>query len=334
MKLLKKALILCLSLLFITSSLVGCGDGMTEVVATCGEHEVLYEELRFLILSQKEAMKNTYGAEIFNTPESAAAYLPEWKATVVEKLRENYVSLAACRQYLPDLSVESDEITDAVDAMIEATIEELGGEEAFNQYLEATYMTEGFMRFTLAVYEMENHLLRALAGQGLFFADTQEQQFLDWILEGNGVCVQHIFISNDAGEDVAANRRKAEEARAKLANKEMDIKTMIGSTTYDEDTQKGSDYYVVRGVYDLALENAAFALTEVGAVSPVVESADGFYILVRMDDPEQKILRSKLTDMLKSYQWEHTERIKDNFRESIVFEWTDYGRELDWLAVV
>ena len=66
------------------------------VVGTCGGHDVLYEELRYVTLTYKEMFESTYGEGIWDTPESAEKYRAELEETVMAMLCNNYAVLAAC----------------------------------------------------------------------------------------------------------------------------------------------------------------------------------------------------------------------------------------------
>ena len=90
--------------------------------------------------------------------------------------------------------------------------------------------------------------------------------------------------------------------------------------------------YVVKDVYTEVFENAAFSLANVGDASEVVETADGFYILVRMQDSEQ-VFVSNLPSLLKSYQWAKLEEMVNEKKEGISIQLNEYGQSLDLLAI-
>ena len=320
---------LLLSLLLLVAPLSGCANEMERCVAVCNGYDVLYEELRFVVMTQKGEFAERYGTDVFSTPENIEKYRSEFEAAVTERLKENYAVLAACAHYLPDLELDDDAIETAVDQMMESTIAQMGGQSIFDEYADMNFTTEHFMRFTLAVYEMEKMLLRELAARGEFFSEAQMTEFSEWLNNGNCVYVQHLFIRNDAGESVESNRATAQEARQKLLSGEAGINTLVGNATYNQDPTNTTPYYLVKDVYDKALENAALALTDEGSISEIVETDEGFYIFVRMKD-EQNTLESKLSELLSSYQWAHTERIKETFRASLDFEWKE---EIDFLSI-
>jgi hypothetical protein len=320
-------LFLCMSLC--VASLLGCANQMERPVAKAAGYDVRFEELRFVIMTKKAEFRGTYGEDLFDTPEKLAAHRAEFEAAVIETLKENYIVLAACNHYLPDLKITDKTITDAVDAMMEETIADMGGEDAFNEYAKARYMTKNLMRFTLAVYAMETRLLEELAARGEFFTDDQEDEFFNWIRQGNGAYVQHLFIRNDEGDSIEENRARAEEARTLLSTGQKNINSLVGNSRYNEDPFNTAPYYLIRGVYDEIMEKTALALSEAGAMSEVVETEEGFYVFVRLNDTDDQ-LRGQIASLLSSYQWANTERIKEGFRDSVTFEWLE---ELDYLTV-
>lgn len=332
----KKWLSLTLATVLCLVCMTSCADRKEKPIATFGEYDVLYDELRYLVLTQKDIMKAAYGDSIFDTPESAESYRSELEDAVLEKLTENYVVLAACNHYLPDLKIDDDTVTDAVDDFIADAAQQVGDEETFFEMSEAYYMTERFIRFTAAVSIMEDLLRQELANRSEIdnlFADTEQSQFADWIRAGNGAYVQHIFIRNDVGESAEDNRNIAKEAREKLIDGSLTVSQAVGSAVYNQDPSNTSPYYLIRDVYDPALENAALALEQAGEVSDVVETEDGFYVFVCIEDKDELILKQKISTLLSSHQWSRTEQIKENFRDEVSFEWTEYGNSIDFLTI-
>ena len=91
-------------------------------------------------------------------------------------------------------------------------------------------------------------------------------------------------------------------------------------------------YYIVRDVYDERVEAAAFALPEVGAVSEVIESEDGFYVLVRAAETKTSLLTS-VSSLLSSYQWAKTEQLVEKKKATLTIELNEYGKSIDLLAI-
>ena len=324
------ALILTVILLF--TALCGCAKQREQkVIGTCGGYEVLYEELRYLTLLYKDMLEDTYGEGIWDTPESAEKYRAELEAAVWSNILNNYAVLAAFEAYggVPKEDMKNKAIVNAVDEEIDEAIEAYGTKKDFKAAMKEMYLTENLLRFNLTVAQLENELFYVLT-QDLNLIEDDASAFMDWLEDGNCVYVQHIFIENDPGEDREANRAIAEGVRQQLLNG-TDISELVG-TAVNEDLQNVTPYYVVRDVYVQQKEDAAFALTEVGDVSEIVETEDGFSVMVRMQDDTATLL-SKIPSLLKSYQSARMEAIIEEHKENLSVELNDYGKSIDLLEI-
>ena len=331
----KRLLIGLLALLLLL--LCACSGNRQDlkVVGSCAGYDVLYEELRYVTLTYKDMFEATYGEGIWDDPATAEQDRAELEETVFRVMLNNYAVLAACAAHaITAEDLENDAIREAVDANIEEAIESYGGEKAFAEALQNMYMTEHFLRFCLSVSQLENELKYAMIDINRI--ENNVDKFMQWIEEGNGVYVQHIYVRNDAGEDREQNRALAENVRAQILGG-TDISKCVGSSVND-DLQNVSPYYVVRDVYVEALESAAMSLSRVGDVSQVVEVEDGYYVLVRMEESygesgENLTLMSKVTSLLTSYQWAKVEAYVDTYKENLKIEWNEYGKSIDLLAI-
>lgn len=332
-----RGLALVLALLLLTLSLVACRDKedpKAPVVAyAAGGCEIRYDELRYVTMTQKAKLENKYGNGIWNTPETAERYRAELEAAVYDVLRSNYAVLVACQQFGISLDrLESEAILTSVENSVQKAIRECGGQEAFEQLLVTTYMSEDFLRFSLAVTELENELLHKLTSElGLIESDVN--RFMTWMSDGNAVYVQHIFIENDPGENVEANRALAEELVRQLKNGEKNISSLVG-LAINEEKLNLDPYYVVRDVYAPEIESAVLGLQNAGNVSEVVETAEGFYVFVRIaerfgEDGRNLSAIAKADALLTSYQWARVEAYVQAAKEQVVIEWNDYGKSLD-----
>ncbi len=315
------------------SVLGGCTSAQTKAerrpIGVCAGYDVLYEELRYVTLSYKDIMASAYGETIWDTPESAEAYREELEETVWRMMLNNYAVLAACRDYISEEDMESDLFDDAVDAVIDEAIEAYGGEKAFREEMKNLYMTEHLVRFCQYVAKLEYELLCILADD-LNVIENDKDDFIEWVRDGNGVYVQHIFIENDEGEDVEQNRAKAEQVREQLMSG-TDIATLIG-TAVNEDLKNVQPYYIIRDVYVQEMEDAAFAMQSVGDASAVVETADGFYVMQRLADTNDS-LTAKAAELLYSYQMAVLEAFIDTYKEDLSIELNEYGKSIDLLAI-
>ncbi|MBE6601100.1 MAG: hypothetical protein E7637_01140 [Ruminococcaceae bacterium] len=320
------------ALCLLLSALCACNSAKKKaqrVVGTCAGYDVRYEELRYVVLTYKAKLETKYGEGIWDNPETAAQHIEELKSRVFDILRINYAVLALCSDFMTEDQMKDPVLYDAVDADISEEIDKYGSKKAFQNALKELYMTESFMRFCLWVNQCESELYYILTSD-LGLIENDPNQFADWLEDGNGVYVRHMYVSNDEGESVDANRALAENLRQQLVDLRHDPEEFekLITSSKNEDTQYLAPYYIVRDVYVRELESAAFSLGAVGDVSEVVETDDGFYILVRVEDTEEHFL-SQVPSLLQSYQWAKLEDMVTQKKETISIELNDYGKELD-----
>ena len=331
-----KRVAVCLMALLLLTALFACSKKDREVIGEAVGCDVYYEELRFVTLSCKDELAAIYGADIWDTPESAEQYRGELEAMVWDRMLNNYAVLAACQKYgFAVEELENESIVEAVDKQIEETIEALGGKKEFQNALEASYITESFLRFTLAVEQLENELRYALIDAGVIEGKTEA--FMDWMEDGNAVYVQHILIRNDAGDDPDQNRALAESLRAQLIAGETTIDRLVGNASSNEDASNIEPYYIVRDVYDPTLEAAALVLERAGDVSDVVETDIGYYVFVRVeenvDEGVNLTMMQKVDSLFYSYQWTKVEDLVQTQRATVKLELNDFGKSVDLLEI-
>ena len=296
------------------------------VVGTCEGFDVYYDELRYVTLSYKDIMESYYGKGIWDDAATAEQYLPELREHVMKNLTANYAVLAHCQTFMIDINAEP--IQEAVQESIDEMVDEIGGRESYRAALAEMYLTDRLVRFTLGTDYCHTELMYAMMDIDLIESDQLE--FLTYAQEGGFCAVYHIYIANDEGESVEDNRKKAEEALAKLRSG-TEMKKMLGSI-YNEDVYLVSDpYYFTRGEYDEAYEEAAFAL-EIGEISDIVQTEDGFYILQRQP-LDQDYLVANLTELMQRYQYACVESLVRDLQKEISVELNDFGKSLDLLAI-
>lgn len=296
------------------------------VVGTCEGFDVYYDELRYVTLSYKDIMESYYGKGIWDDPTTAEQYLPELREHVMKNLTANYAVLAHCQTFMID--IEAEPIQEAVQDSIDTMVAEIGGRETYRAALAEMYLTDRLVRFTLGTDYCQTELMYAMMDIELIIADQLE--FLTYAQEGGFCAVYHVYIANDEGESVEDNRKKAEEALAKLRSG-TEMKKMLGSI-YNEDVYLVSDpYYFTRGEYDEVYEEVAFDL-EIGEISDIVQTEDGFYILQRQP-LDQDYLVGNLTELMQRYQYACVESLVRDLQKEITVELNDFGKSLDLLAI-
>ncbi len=313
----KRFLALVLTLVMLTLSAVSCsgGNGIasskeeSRVVGTCGGYDVKYEELRYLVMTNKEALAQKYGEEIFSDTSSAwvGDYLAELEDIVDEQLRQNY---AALRLFKKEGIKPSDKVTaKEVNGFVESAVVSLGGEEQYLAYLESSYMTDAVNRFEIALYSCISRYSEAVA-------DDYDKEAYDAVMNKDGL----IRVRNVK----ATTRADAEHVLSELDNGKT-FNKMIGSK-YNKDT-KACDYHFFEGTFDEAYEQAALAL-DIGEISPIVETSGAFYILERLEPDDRYVLNN--IDYLKTMyiNFKVFELIEQE-AENIEFELNEYGKTID-----
>ena len=299
------------------------------VIGTCAGQDVLYEELRYVTLTYKDIFAANYGADIWDTPETAEKYRAELEETVWDMMLNNYAVLKACIYYMTEEAIDDPAIEKGVDEQIEELIKQYDSKKAYRNEMERLHMTENFLRFVLKVTLLENELLYTLTDTFPVIMDDLEE-FSAWLDEGNFVYVQHIFISNDRGDDPEENRALAEDVRRQVLEG-ADFSDFVGNKI-NEDLSNVAPYFLVRDVYVSELEEAAFSLRKPGDISHVIECNGGYYLMVRQDYEEAALLM-QLEDLLTSYQWAKLEEEIKSFRKDLKIELNEYGKSIDLLEI-
>ena len=322
---------------------VGCASCKDKkAVATCGEYEIPYEYLRFVTLNTKADLATTFANEvpqdqdgtIWDDPELAKKYEPLLEEKVWALIADNYALLVACEEYGIGKDVfEGKEIEKSVDASMDALIATYDTYREYEAALEASFMTEDVFRFHFALEEMKVRLYQAMAKKGEFIQD--EEEFFEWLSEGNYAYVQHIKREVGDGDESEAEYFFAEQAYTELisaVDPVAALEELIGLQYLNEDTSNTTPYFIFPHAYDDALVEAALNLGYIGQVSPITESNGDYYILVLMEE-EEGALSSQLTDLLALYQWGVIAERVEETKQDIKITKTKYGKEINLLEI-
>ena len=318
-----------LALTFILTSLISCGgaksvtDGAesTEeelrVVGTVGKYEVSFDEYRYVVLSCKDIMAAKYGEDIWKDEATAATYEDELLKMVSERITANYAVLTLCDEYGYTDALSNKDAIKTVNMQIEELLcmyaytfgiavevsekgdgtlkykYEAGGIDKVYKYfredLAYEYLTERVMRLTLGVEYSFERLMTILTTEKdlvIYRSDDIEE----FMYSDNFICTRHVFVQNDPGESIDENRQKAETV-LDMYREGATMDSLIGGKYNDDVTTSYFGAYFTRGEMDKAYEDAAFAL-EVGQVSGIVETADGFYIIERCEKNTEYMIQN------------------------------------------
>ena len=332
----KKSLCLLLCVAVLALSLMSCSSTSKpikpseqdlKVVATCEGVDIYYEELRYVTMVYKEDLAYRYGKNIWEDAALTEKYLPKLMEKVTEALKINCSIVAMAQTFQIDVNEQA--IQDEVQTRIDETVAAIGKRRDYIDMLKSLYMTDHFVRYSLATDICEREMVYAMMDLDLII--ESEKDFLPYALSDENYCATyHIFIGNDAGDSVDVNRQLAEQVYEMMVGGKK-IEELIGSK-YNEDTSEGRvPYHFPRGEMDLAYEEAAFAL-KIGEFSGVVECDEGFYIISRQPLDEAYIT-ANVTKLLQSYQYAQVEALLTDYRSDIEVEWNDYGKSIDLVAM-
>lgn len=294
-----------------------------QVVAMCGEHEIYYDELRYITLAYRDELSARYGESIWTDAALTEQYLPVLTEHVHKSLKINAAIVDVCAEF--GIDMDDEDIQASVQSEIDATVEALGGRANYKKLIGEMYMTDRFIRYSYAADLCESMLARTLVDTELIIGS--EIDFAAYAMNDEVMCATYqIYVENDEGDNIAANRKKAEEVRALLLGG-TDIKDLIGSS-YNEDVSAPSiPYYFMKGEYELAYEQAAFAL-QIGEVSEVIEGENGFYVIVRQPLKESQLV-ANISELYQRYQYIEVEALIEERRDAMSFEWTELGSSID-----
>ena len=327
------SLALAAALLFaLAASLFSCSEDKKNrtVVGKVGEYEVYYEELRWLTMQYKTLLASTYGSDIWDNKETAEKYREELEEAVYSSIVSNYAVLTLCDADI--LKIEGEKVIDIngsdvqeiVQGYIDETVKELGGKAEYRQSLKENYLTDSLYRFIYGVDVCESILFNYYCNLGII--DDSDETAIDYIYD-NFIRTLHVYIQNDAGDDVEANRALAEAVRVKLTNGE-DILSLISKYSEDRYMASSDGYYFTRGQYSEDYEEAAFGL-DIGEISPVISTYSGFYVIVRMGLDDEYIGAHFVTDLKDQYLIAVFDSEINACKETLSFVPNDFGESID-----
>lgn len=255
----------CVSAASFLLTLSSCGDSKKKlestkedktVVMTVGEYEVPLELYRYVALNTKSDYEKGGGSDIW-LGESGAAKLDELENSINETIVHLYTTLYVCDQY--GISPDDSYITDALDIQMDAIYE--GYENDYDVYAEEIaeyHMNDSVYRFITRNDILSEELIHKMMDDKVIPSTDEE---LEGIISGpDFIHVKQILISNDNGNSEEENLALAEDILKKL-NNGADFDEMIqqyGGDLYLFNTDNG--YYISRGSYHEAFEEAAFSL--------------------------------------------------------------------------
>lgn len=291
------------------------------VVGQVGEYDVLYEELRFLVLNYKKTITEAYGEDFFDDPQNVEAV----EKYIFENITYNYAVFKMCL----DVGIEHNEpiILDAVQKKVEETVSKVGGRRKYKKYLQENYLTDQIFRLNIAVDVLQNELMYVYTND-LMIIEKDDDAIYD-IIRDEFIRTQHIYISKSNGNSDTENRARIEAAYSELLNG-ADFMAVAGE--YGEDSElKEEGFYILKGYMSEKYEESAFSLKR-DEFSGIIEDEGGFYIIKRLEQEPLYVMLNfeMLAERYKYYTF--IELINDTQR-SLEFVPNEYFYSIDLLDI-
>lgn len=291
--------------------------GQTALYA--GSYTVTYDLYRYFYLNYKAELKADYKNDAGEVETDALDRAV--RARIAEAIRGLYGMISLAADY--GITTEDGDVKASAIEYIDA-VRDYYGASSYAEELENNYMTEKVFDFLVRADGTEDKLFAAMTAAGGAI-ESDDAAILTILQSDAFVRVKQIFIENDPGEDAEANRKIAEEALDAYRGG-VDFSTLIGR--YSEDFSMPADgYYFTRGEMTDEFEAAAFTLAD-GEISDIVESSDGFHILLRLPKDESYIT-AHFDELKSQYQNARFYAMIDERAARLNVTEADYIRALD-----
>lgn len=337
-----------------------------KVIGTVGAYDICYDEFSFLVYEYRRSLEDKYGEGIWNDPETAEQYRDELETLVYEGIKANYVILTLCDEYGYEDALNKRDIKKSVDDYIytmvcaaynekysstEKETSENGTEkvtdseeetsltskqlkEAYEYYektLRAEGLTDRVMRTFIGVEYAESKLYDIFCEKAMI--PYGDDDIWDIMTSDDFACADHIFLKCESEQEFEEKYAKAIEVRDALRNGDAELEDYIkDGTDRDFSRPSTSHYYFVRGEMEEAYENAAFAL-EVGGVSDVIKTDDGYYVIKRYEK-DITFMNTHISQYSTQISYAKMLEIVNARRAELSFELNEFGRTLDLVKLM
>ena len=343
-KILLRVGLICLALVTLfcfvgcSSASVRASANASEVVATAGELEILYDEYYYLAMTRLQQLKAEYGEDAMTNPEVRE----KLTAFLAENLRTESHALLAIGLSL-GIDVDEGDIADNVEAHMEGILEETfgGDRDKYIESLAEGYLTDRYIRTFVAV---ENYLsveiIKELLQNGTL--DDSDQAALEFLNGDDVVRVHRVVINEilDAKGNVIrskeAAKNKAEALREAFVNagtetdRDAAFLAAMGESSDFSDTT-GDGLYYARGELTKEYTDMVFAMPLYGATE-VFEVEDGYCFLMRLPK-DQAYIRKNLEDLKGKTYYVVLNRMLEEWLEENPLVMTSFGESLDPMAL-
>ena len=307
-------------------------------------YDVKYEELRYVTLLNKRILDNELGEYNDLNALERIEYEKLLKERVMEDIKSNVTILALCDEY--GIRTDSLILRMRVQQDIQDFVNETFGGDAkkYEEWLKEEGLTDSLLRYVYRVDRLERQLLEHFVDNKIDvkYDENDLSGFVDYVMEsGDWVRTVHAYFPKNweyAPGDYDPEARAEAACESVLAASGNDdrfeaMRKAIGKAPvvagYVVMNQDG--VYFTYGQMVDAYEKAAFALEEYG-VSYVVETIDGYYVIMRLPLEKDYVLEHD-TELLAQYQYVPLKLREDVVRAEIVFVGNDGFASIDLLDI-
>ena len=298
----------------------------TRVVATAGGVDIYYDELYYLAMNRIRERKAELGEgamESAGEREALAAFVRE------NLMSKTHALISVGYDYGIDLT--KGDIADEVQSEMDDILKNTFGDDrkAYIRSLNEDYLTDRYVRQYIGAEEfLATEIILAMLEKGEI--DDSEETANRVIHSDEIIRTVQVFLDKS---DAANTRELAESIHAEIAAAENDdarydaMRRAIAGKYNDDFADVGNGYYFLRGEMDTAYEKAAFKLANY-EVSGVVETEDGYYIIMRLPKSEEYITSHYQELKEKSYIVQLNQKVDERFA-GMHLEMTKFGASLD-----
>jgi hypothetical protein len=230
-----------------------------------------------------------------------------------------------------ELMMNEKPILNAVQENVELVVDECGGFKKYKEMLASQYLTDNLFRFYSAAEECATELFYILV-RDLGVVESSDEYISEYFKSDDFIRTNHIFLSGVTEE----NLEKAKALQSQLEasdNKELEMIMLKGihCADYTMTTTHGKYFARYTSDYGEDYELAAFDL-RINEVSDVVESSDGYYIILRLE-PEADYINQNFDTFKDDVLGSEFNKILASYKAELEFSLNDYGKSINILEI-
>ena len=312
------------------------------VVGTVGGFEVRYEELRYITLLHRASLDSEMGKYDELDAEGKAEYERILEERVMADVENNYVILSLCEKY--GINADSNAAKSYVNDSIKNVVKtDFGGSvDKYKEWLKKNNITDSVLRLLFKVEYLEGELLQYVAenNMGIEYDEQSLPEFIDYVMDSEDWArTVHVYYPHqwDAVEDYNGFER-AKEAALNVAQiwqegaRRDAMYSEIGRAPMIQGiSTTGNGSYFTYGQMGDKYEAAAFALDEY-EVSDVIETEDGYFVIMRLPKEENDV-KAQVETLLSYYRYAVLKEQMDAEKEVLSFAGNEYFDSLELIDV-